>query len=109
MELWHFFGGIIAGKEAMGMGDIKFMAPIRIGLKKILDITLLAFLLSSIIAIGIIIYRKKKKIDDEYIPFGPFLVIGIALMLFLPSGTIVDGFMVFCNMISQNILLLIGK
>ncbi|MBB1544908.1 MAG: hypothetical protein HG454_001730 [Clostridiales bacterium] len=79
------------------------------GLKKILDITLLAFLLSSIIAIGIIIYRKKKKIDDEYIPFGPFLVIGIALMLFLPSGTIVDGFMVFCNMISQNILLLIGK
>ena len=79
------------------------------GLKKILDITLLAFLLSSIIAIGIIIYRKKKKIDDEYISFGPFLVIGIALMLFLPSGTIVDGFMVFCNMISQNILLLIGK
>ena len=79
------------------------------GLKKILDITLLAFLLSSIIAIGIIIYRKKKKIDDEYIPFGPFLVIGIAFMLFLPSGTIVDGFMAFCNMISQNILLLIGK
>lgn len=79
------------------------------GLKKILDITLLAFLLSSIIAIGIIIYRKKKKIDDEYIPFGPFLVIGIALMLFLPSGTIADGFMAFCNMISQNILLLIGK
>lgn len=79
------------------------------GLKKILDITLLAFLLSFIIAIGIIIYRKKKKIDDEYIPFGPFLVIGIALMLFLPSGTIVDGFMAFCNMISQNILLLIGK
>ena len=79
------------------------------GLKKILDITLLAFLLSSIIAIGIIIYRKKKKIDDEYIPFGPFLVIGIALMLFLPSGTIIDSFMTFCNMISQNILLLIGK
>ncbi len=79
------------------------------GLKKILDITLLAFLLSSIIAIGIIIYRKKKKIDDEYIPFGPFLVIGIVLMLFLPSGTIIDSFMAFCNMISQNILLLIGK
>ena len=77
--------------------------------KKILDITLLAFLLSSIIAIGIIIYRKKKKIDDEYIPFGPFLVIGIVLMLFLPSGTIIDSFMAFCNMISQNILLLIGK
>ena len=79
------------------------------GLKKILDITLLAFLLSSIIAIGIIIYRKKKKIDDEYIPFGPFLVIGIVLMLFLPSGTIIDSFMTFCNMISQNILFLIGK
>ena len=30
LALWHFFGGIIAGKEAMGMGDIKFMAPIRI-------------------------------------------------------------------------------
>ena len=79
------------------------------GLKKILDITLLAFLLSSIIAIGIIIYRKKKKIDDEYIPFGPFLVIGIVLMLFLQSGTIIDSIMAFCNMISQNILLLIGK
>ena len=79
------------------------------GFKKILDITLLAFLISAIVAIGIIIYRKKKKIDDEYIPFGPFLVIGIVLMLFLPSGTIIDSFMTFCNMISQNILLLIGK
>ncbi len=79
------------------------------GFKKVLDITLLAFLISSVFAIGIIIYRKQKKIDDEYIPFGPFLVIGIALMLFLPSGSIVDGFMAFCNMISQNILLVIRK
>ena len=79
------------------------------GLKKILDITLLAFLLSSIIAIGIIIYRKKKKIDDEYIPFGPFLVTGIVLMLFLNSGTIIEMFMTFCNMISQNILMLLGR
>ena len=30
-------------------------------------------------------------------------------MLFLPAGAIVDSFMAFCNMISQNILLLIGK
>lgn len=79
------------------------------GFKKVLDITLLAFLISSVFAIGIIIYRKQKKIDDEYIPFGPFLVTGIVLMLFLNSGTIIEMFMTFCNMISQNILMLLGR
>lgn len=64
MDLWQYFEGIIAGKGAMGMGDIKnlwHLFGLFHGFKKILDITLLAFLISAIVAIGIIIYRKRKK------------------------------------------------
>lgn len=101
-------GGIIAGKEAMGMGDIKFMTPIGLlfGIGKIFDITLGAFLISVVYAIIIIIYRKIKKIDDEYIPFGPFLVLSIYIMMFLSDGAIVQYFVQFTNMIADKILML---
>lgn len=102
-------GGIIAGKEAMGMGDIKFMAPIGmfVGFMSILDITLAAFMISGVLAILILLYRKIRKISDDYIPFGPFLVLSIFLMLFLKPGTVTGWFMEFTTTISNYLLLII--
>ena len=77
-------GGLIAGKEAMGFGDVKLMGAIGLyfGWMNIIAISLIAFLIGAIISIGLIISKKKKT--DEYIPFGPFIVIAVLIVMLTP-------------------------
>lgn len=79
-----FVGGIIAGKEAMGFGDVKLMGALGLyfGWISIIMISVMAFLFAAIISIGILILRKKKA--NEYIPFGPFIVIGTVIAIYVP-------------------------
>ena len=99
-------GGLIAGKEAMGFGDVKFMGAIGLfyGASTIAEITLLAFIMAFFICIGLIIYRLIKKNEDEYIPFGPFLALAALCMMFLDSGTIFIAFLSFCKILSNIIV-----
>lgn len=78
-------GGLIAGKEAMGFGDVKFMGALGIlfGAYNIVIISILSFLLAAIISIILILTKKKKA--NEYIPFGPFIVIATFLVMFVPE------------------------
>lgn len=77
-------GGLIAGKEAMGFGDVKLMGGLGLffGWRTIIIISLIAFLLGAIV--GIALMLKKKKKSDEYIPFGPFIVISAVIAMFVP-------------------------
>ena len=77
-------GGLIAGKEAMGLGDVKLMGALGLffGWRSIIIISLLAFLLGAIIGIALIIVKRKKK--DSYIPFGPCIVVAAVLSMLLP-------------------------
>lgn len=77
-------GGLIAGKEAMGFGDVKLMGALGLffGWFNIIIISVLAFLLAAIVSIGILILRKKKI--NEYIPFGPFIVVGSLISIYTP-------------------------
>ena len=77
-------GGLIAGKEAMGFGDVKLMGALGItfGLTNSIMISILSFLLGAIISI--ILLATKKKKTDEYIPFGPFIVLATFLIMFVP-------------------------
>ena len=77
-------GGAIYGKEAMGFGDVKLMGAIGLffGFQKIIAVTLVAFLLGAVISI-ILLATKIKKMD-EYIPFGPFIVLGAFINIFTP-------------------------
>ena len=77
-------GGAIAGKEAMGFGDVKLMGALGLffGWMNMIAISLIAFLLAAVISI-ILIATKKKK-NDEYIPFGPFIVIATFLLMLTP-------------------------
>lgn len=99
-------GGLIAGKEAMGFGDVKFMGAVGLyfGASLIVEITLLAFLVAFVFCIGLIIVRFIKKNEDEYLPFGPFLVLACVSMMFIDRGTIFMMFMNFCNMLSSFII-----
>ena len=81
-------GRLISGKDAMGMGDVKLMAALGLffGSANILAISIISFLLGAIISI-ILILSKRRKIDD-YIPFGPFIVIASYILIFVPFSTI---------------------
>ena len=77
-------GGLIAGKEAMGMGDVKLMGALGLffGLQNIIVISVLAFLIGAIVSIVIMIIKRKGT--DTYIPFGPFIVISSVITIFVP-------------------------
>ncbi len=82
-------GGLIAGKEAMGFGDVKLMGALGLyfGLSGIIIIALIAFLLGAIISIYLLATKKKKT--DEYIPFGPFIVIAALIVTFVPYNILI--------------------
>lgn len=70
------------GKEGMGGGDIKLLAMIGafLGWKPALLTIMIGSLAGSIIGVSLIACRLMKR--DEYIPFGPFLVLGAVLSMF---------------------------
>ena len=77
-------GGLIAGKEAMGLGDVKLMGGLGLffGWRTIIIISLIAFLLGAIIGIALIAIKRKES--GEYIPFGPFIVAGALIAIIVP-------------------------
>lgn len=81
-------GGAIAGKEAMGMGDVKLMGALGLyfGLQNIVVISVMAFLIGAIVSIIYMIVKKKS--GNTYIPFGPFIVISAIITIFVPFSTL---------------------
>lgn len=78
-------GGFIAGKEAMGFGDVKLMGALGLflGISNTIIVSVLSFLLAAIISIAIL--ASKKKGANEYIPFGPFIVASAFIAIFVPT------------------------
>ena len=83
-------GGILYGKEAMGLGDVKLMGALGLyfGVSNIIVISLMSFLIGAIIGVILIVTKIKKS--DEYIPFGPFIVISTFICMVVPFGTILN-------------------
>ncbi len=86
-------GGLIAGKEAMGMGDVKLMGALGLyfGLQNIVVISVLSFLIGAIVSIIYMIVKKKNA--DTYIPFGPFIVISSVITVFIPFNILFTSLM----------------
>lgn len=84
-------GGLIAGKEAMGFGDVKLMGALGIyfGFSNIIMITLMSFLIGAVLSI--ILLATKIKKTDEYIPFGPFIVIATFIAMVVPFDVILSA------------------
>lgn len=81
-------GGLIYGKEAMGLGDVKLMGALGLyfGLTNIVIIAIISFLVGAILSI-ILIATKIRSID-QYIAFGPFIVLATFVMIFIPYDLI---------------------
>lgn len=86
-------GGAIYGKEAMGLGDVKLMGALGLffGLSNIVIISLLSFLVGAILSILLLVTKIKKT--DEYIPFGPFIVIASFISILVPFDIILNVLM----------------
>ena len=83
-------GGLVAGKEAMGYGDVKFMSALGLyfGFASMVSIIFMSFLIGAILSIILIILKRKKT--NEYIPFGPFIVISCYIAIFVPLNYILN-------------------
>ena len=77
-------GGAIAGKEAMGFGDVKLMGAMGLffGMMNMIAIAVLSFLIGAMISVFLLVTKKKKT--SEYIPFGPFIVIAAFIVMCVP-------------------------
>lgn len=84
-------GKLIYGKEAMGLGDVKFTAALGLyfGFTNIIVISVMAFIIGALIGIALIICRIKKA--NEYIPFGPFIIIATFICMFAPVEVIINS------------------
>ena len=83
-----FVGRLIAGKEAMGMGDVKLMGALGLyfGLFNTIAVTVLSFLIGAVISIAVIVLKKS---ENGYIPFGPFIVIAAFVAMLVPENILV--------------------
>lgn len=81
-------GGAIYGKEAMGLGDVKLMGALGLffGLSNIVVISLVSFLIGAILSVFLLVTKIKKS--NEYIPFGPFIVIASIISILVPFNTL---------------------
>ncbi len=101
-------GWIISGKEAMGMGDVKFMGAIGLyfGVSGIFEISVLSFFVAAICSIIILTIRILiLKRRDEYIAFGPFLAISTFVCIFMPQSFVLNTFLAFCKTLGDKILI----
>lgn len=84
LALGGFLGFLVlASKEQwMGSGDIKlgFLLGALVGWPQVLVLTFLAFILGSVVGLGLIFSRKKKMKDQ--VPFAPFLITALWITLF---------------------------
>lgn len=82
-------GGILAGKEAMGFGDVKLMGALGLffGWINMILISVMAFLFAAVVSIIILISRRKKI--NEYIPFGPFIVVASIIPMYLSTPELI--------------------
>jgi leader peptidase (prepilin peptidase)/N-methyltransferase len=76
---------LVTKKEGMGGGDVKmsFVLGLFLGFPAIVFSLYLAFILGTIFAIFLLIFRKKTFKGS--LPFGPFLIMGTLLSLFFQN------------------------
>ena len=82
MYLVMLLGNKLFKKESLGGADIKLMFLVGLTLDPMLSIVVI--FLASIIALPISLYLLVKN-DEHIIPYGPFLMIGLLIVYFLPE------------------------
>jgi leader peptidase (prepilin peptidase)/N-methyltransferase len=95
-----FFGALyfLSRGRAMGFGDVKLglAAGILLGWPDIFLAAILSFILGALWGGGLILMRLKNM--KSYLPFGPFIALGVTLVFFF-GYDIVNAYFSFFNLI----------
>ena len=77
---------LVFKKEGMGGGDIKLMGVLGlyVGFFNNIQIFILSFFIAAIISIFLLATKIKKS--DDYIPFGPFIVLAAYITMLFPTS-----------------------
>lgn len=78
------FGSYILKREALGGADVKLMFVVGICVEPL--ISLIVIILASVIALPISLFLLLKN-NENIIPFGPFIVIGLLIVFFTKLDT----------------------
>ncbi|MBQ8298914.1 MAG: prepilin peptidase [Clostridia bacterium] len=98
------FAYIVYKKEGMGLGDVKLMGMLGMffGVFNTIQIFVLSFAIGAVASIFFIVTRIKKA--NDYMAFGPFIVIATFITMFLPYTIMFPNYLNFinslCNLIS---------
>ena len=73
---------IVLPREAMGLGDVKFMAAIGafLGWQAVLFSLMLSSVIGSLVGVTLIVMRKQAW--SSRLPYGPYIAMGAALWIF---------------------------
>ena len=87
MLIAGYIGSKIMKKDALGGGDIKLMFALGIVLGYVgsFMMVFIASLLGSVVGLSLMAIKKLTR--GQYIPFGPFLIIGAYIVLIYPQIT----------------------
>lgn len=79
-----YLGKWLSGKDSIGFGDVKLISSIGLffGWRTIIAISVMSFIIAGIASL--VLLTIKKKSANEYIAFGPFIVIASIIMMFIP-------------------------
>jgi leader peptidase (prepilin peptidase)/N-methyltransferase len=77
---------VILPREAMGLGDVKFMAAIGafLGWQAVIFALMLSAVLGSIVGVTTILMRRKEW--SSRVPYGPYIAAAATLWIFLPPS-----------------------
>ena len=88
---------LIFKREGMGGGDIKLMGVIGLylGFFNNIQVFILSFFIAAIISIFLLATKIKKS--DDYIPFGPFIVLAAYITMLFPASVIMPNLLQLLN------------
>src|SRR5688572_21065015 len=77
--------GIVLPREAMGFGDVKFMAAIGafLGWQTVIFSLLASSLIGSLVGVSLIVMGRREW--SSRLPYGPYIAVGAAIWVFLPA------------------------
>jgi leader peptidase (prepilin peptidase) / N-methyltransferase len=79
---------IVLPREAMGLGDVKFMAAIGafLGWRAVLFSLMLSCILGAAVGIVLIVLRRREW--SSRLPFGPYIAVAAAIWIFTGDGLV---------------------
>lgn len=96
----------ITKKTGFGFGDIKLLASLGVflGYKDIIVIMILSVFISAAVSLVYLCINLIKKVKEEYLPFGPFIVLSTFIVMMIKGERIISLYLNFIDNVISKII-----